>query len=227
MLRLWRGKPVKKFPRLTCCQHRIDILPARLNRRLMHRCLFTAILFASTLTFTAHAQDGPKNSVVLIIRHAEDAGSGDGISPLGEKRAEAYKNYFLNFTIDSTRLEPAVIFAAKDSKKSHRPRLTLEPFAKAAKLKIDTRFGNSQSTDLAADLRANQQGKVTLICWRHPYIPALLSALGADPKTFLPNGKWPGSVYNWVILLSFDQNGRLIPSSSRRIDEHLMPGSSQ
>ncbi len=193
----------------------------------MHTRLFIAIFFAYALVFTAHGQDGPKNSVVLIIRHAEDAGSGDGISPLGEKRAEAYKNYFLNFTIDSKRLEPAVIFAAKDSKKSHRPRLTLEPFAKAANLKIDTRFGNNQSAELAAELRANQQGKVILIGWRHPYIPALLGALGADPKTFLPNGKWPGSVYNWVIQLSFDQDGHLIPSSSRRIDEHLMPGASQ
>jgi len=193
----------------------------------MHRRLFTAILFASTLTFTAVAQDGPKDAVVLIIRHAEDADSGDGISPLGEKRAEAYKNYFLNFTVDSKRREPAVIFAAKDSKKSHRPRLTVEPFAKAANLKIDTRFGNNQSAKLAADLRANDHGKVILICWRHPYIPALLGALGANPKTFLPNGKWPGSVYNWVIQLSFDQDGHLIPSSSRRIDEHLMPGGSQ
>jgi hypothetical protein len=193
----------------------------------MHRCLFIAAFFGFTLAVTALAQEGPKNSVVLIIRHAEDADSGDGISSLGQKRADAYKDYFLNFAVDSKRLETNAVFAAKDSKKSHRPRLTLEPFAKAAKLKIDTRFGNSQSADVAADLRANQQGKVILICWRHPYIPALISALGADPKTFLPNGKWPGSVYNWVILLSFDQDGHLIPSSSRRIDEHLMPGSSQ
>jgi len=193
----------------------------------MHRRLFTAILFASTLTFTAVAQDGPKDAVVLIIRHAEDADSGDGISPLGEKRAEAYKNYFLNFTVDSKRREPAVIFAAKDSKKSHRPRLTMEPFAKAANLKIDTRFGNNQSAELAADLRANDHGKVILICWRHPYIPALLGALGANPKTFLPNGKWPGAVFDWIILLSFDQNGNLIPSSSRRTNEHLLPGDSQ
>jgi hypothetical protein len=193
----------------------------------MHRRLFTVILFAFALIFVANAQDGPKGSVVLIIRHAEDAGSGDGISPLGQERADAYKNYFLNFSVDSKRLEPEVVFAAKDSKKSHRPRLTVEPFAKAAQLKIDTRFGNNQSADLAADLRANQQGKVILICWRHPYVPALLGALGATPKTFLPNGKWPGSVYNWVIQLSFDQDGHLIPSSSRRIDEHLMPGASQ
>ena len=193
----------------------------------MYRCLFTAVLFASTLTFTAVAQDGPKDAVVLIIRHAEDGGTGHDLAPRGHERAEAYKNYFLNFTVDSKRREPTVIFAAKDSKKSHRPRLTMEPFAKAANLKIDTRFGNNQSADLAADLRANQQGKVILICWRHPYIPALLGALGATPESFLPNGKWPGAVFDWIILLSFDQNGHLIPSSSRRTNEHLLPGDSQ
>jgi len=190
---------------------------------LMRRCLFIAVVFASALLAIANAQEGPKNATVLIIRHAEDADSGDGISPLGQERAEAYKNYFLNFTADSKRREPEAIFAAKDSKKSHRPRLTMEPFAKAASLKIDTRFGNEQSADLVADLRANQQGKVILICWRHPYIPALLQALGANPESFLPNGKWPGAVFDWIILLTFDQDGHLIPSSSRRTNEHLLP----
>jgi len=193
----------------------------------MHRRLFIAIFFAYALVFVAHAQDGPKNSVVLIIRHAEDGGTGRALAPRGEQRAEAYKDYFLKFTVDSKGREPQAIFAAKDSKQSHRPRLTVEPFAKAAKLRIDTRFGNDQSAELAADLRANQQGKVILICWRHPYVPALLRALGANPKTFLPKGKWPGAVYDWVILLSYDQDGRLIPSSSRRINEHLLPGDSQ
>ena len=193
----------------------------------MRMRFLTAILFAFALIFVANAQDGPKGSVVLIIRHAEDAGSGDGISPLGQERADAYKNYFLNFSVDSKRLEPEVVFAAKDSKKSHRPRLTVEPFAKAAQLKIDTRFGNNQSADLAADLRANQQGKVILICWRHPYVPDVLRALGVKPEDLLPNGKWPGSIYDWVILLSYDQNGHLITGSSKRINEHLMPGDSQ
>ena len=193
----------------------------------MHRRLFTAILFAFALISVAHAQDGPNDSVVLIIRHAEDADSGHGISPLGEKRAEAYKSYFLNLAVDSRRLEPDVVFAAEDSKKSHRPRLTVEPFAEAAKLKIDTRFGNKQSAELVADLRANQQGKVILICWRHGNIPALLRALGAKPKSLLPQGRWPDAVYDWVIVLSYDQGGHLIPESSRRINEHLMPGDSQ
>jgi hypothetical protein len=193
----------------------------------MRRCLFVAVIYCSALLVIADAQDGPKDAVVLIIRHAEDADSGDGISPLGQERAEAFKNYFINFTVDSKPREPTVIFAAKDSKKSHRPRLSMEPFAKAANLKIDTRFGNEQSADLAADLRANQQGKVILICWRHPYMPALLQALGANPETFLPNGKWPGAVFDWIIVLSFDQDGHLIPSSSTRTNEHLLPGDSQ
>jgi hypothetical protein len=193
----------------------------------MHRRLIPPILFAFALAFAAHAQDGPKDSVVLIIRHAEDGGPGHDLAARGHERAEAYKNYLLNFTVDSKRLEPAVIFAAKDSKQSHRPRLTVEPFAKAAKLKIDTGFSNNQSAELASDLRASHQGKVILISWRHGNIPALLRALGAKPEDLLPRGKWPGSVYDWVILLSYDKEGRLIPGSSRRINEHLMPGDSQ
>ena len=80
-----------------------------------------------------------KNAVVLIIRHAENAGqAADGLSPTGSNGPKAYKDYFLNFTVDSKPREPQVIFVAEDSKQSHRPRLTVEPFAKAAKLPIDT-----------------------------------------------------------------------------------------
>ena len=193
---------------------------------LMHRRLFTAILFASALIPIAHGQDGPKNAVVLIIRHAEDAGSGHGLSPRGEERAEAYKNYFLNFTLDSQPRKPEAVLVAKDSKQSHRPRLTVEPFAKEAKLPIDSSIGNKQPADLAAELRANHQGKVILVCWHHGQIPALLRALGAEPEKVLPNGKWPKTVYDWVILVSFDENGRLIPESTKRISEHLLQGDS-
>jgi broad specificity phosphatase PhoE len=193
----------------------------------MHRHLFTAIFFASTLIIAAETQDGPKNATVLIIRHAEDAGNGHGLSPRGQERAEAYKNYFQNFTVDSKRRQPDDVLVAADSKQSHRPRLTVEPFAKAAKLPIDSRFGNKQPTDLAAELRANHDGKVILICWHHGQIPALLRALGAAPETLIPNGKWPKTVYDWVIMASFDENGRLIPGSTKRISERLLQGDSQ
>src|SRR5438874_6067658 len=188
----------------------------------MRRQFLAAVICGSALTVAAHAQDGPKGAVVLIIRHSEDADTGRGLSDRGQQRAEAYKDYFLNFTVDSKRSEPQAIFTAKDSKPSQRPSLTVEPFAKAAKLQIDTRFGNSQSSELATALRDTQQGKVILICWRHGNIPDLLRALGANPENFLPRGKWPGVVYDWVIVLSYDHEGHLIPSSSRRINEHLL-----
>ena len=193
----------------------------------MHRCVFIAVICGSALLAVADAQEGPKNALVLIIRHAENPANGHGLSPRGEERAEAYKNYFLNFTVDSKRREPDVIFVATDSKHSHRPRLTVEPFAKAAKLPIDNRFGNNQPSDLAAELRANQQGKVILVCWHHGQIPDLLRALGVAPETLVPGGKWPRDVYDWVIMVSFDENGRVIPESTRRINEHLLQGDSQ
>ncbi len=193
----------------------------------MYRSFFTAVLFASILTLAADSQDGPKDSAVLIIRHAENPDSGRDLAPLGQQRAEAYKHYFKKFTVDSKRLRPDAIFAAKDSKQSQRPRLTVEPFAKAAKLQIDTRFSSNQSAELAAVLCATEQGKRILISWRHGNIPDLLRALGANPETLLPHGKWPDPVYDWVILLSYDQDGLLMLTSTRRINEHLMPGDSE
>ena len=191
-----------------------------------HNRILAALVVALPLSIAAQSQDGPKNGIVLIIRHAENPENGRGLSPRGKERAKAYKNYFSNFTVDSKRLEPDVIFAANDSKHSHRPRLTVQPFAKAANLQVDTRFTTDQSAELAATVRASEQGKRILICWRHSQIPAILRALGATPETLLPNGKWPKLVYDWVILLSYDQNGRLIPAGTRRIDERLLPGDS-
>src|SRR6476661_8807040 len=174
----------------------------------MYKCLFTAVFFASTLTLPADSQSGPKDAVVLIIRHAEKPDTGRDLSPAGQERAEAYKDYFQKFTVDSKPLSPDVIFAAKDSKQSRRPRMTVEPFAKAAHLRIDAHFSSNQSAERAGTLRATEQGKRILISWHHTDIPDLLRALGANPDSLLPHGKWPDSVYYWVILLNYDKDGR-------------------
>jgi hypothetical protein len=193
----------------------------------MRTYFLIAVICGFALSVVANAQEGPKNSVILIIRHAENPTNGHGLSPRGKERAEAYKNYFQNFTVAGTRREPEAVLVAADSKNSHRPRLTVQPFAKAANLLIDNRFANKQPADLAAELRANYQGKVILICWHHGQIPAVLRALGADPTTLLPNGKWPKDVYDWVIMVSFDENGHVIPEGTKRITEHLLQGDSQ
>lgn len=160
-----------------------------------------------------------KNAVILVIRHAEQSDDGDGLSSAGEARAKAYVNYFKNFTIDGQPLKLDYLFAAADSRSSRRPRLTIEPTAKELGLTIDTRFKNQQFLELVDEIQSLPHSTNVLICWHHGKIPQLLRALGADPKRLLPDGRWPGDVFDSLIELRYDRNGNLF--ESRRIDERF------
>ena len=162
-----------------------------------------------------------KNAVILVIRHAEKPDAGDRLSAAGDARAQAYVNYFKNFTIDGQPLKLDYLFATTDSSNSRRPRLTLEPVARALGIKIDRRFNNNQCQALAQELQSHPPGTNILICWHHGQIPRLLRALGGDPKKLLPNGKWPDDEFGWLIQLRYDEDGRLF--ESKRINENLPP----
>jgi hypothetical protein len=189
--------------------------------------LFCALLALAVpaAIFAAPAPDGKSsaltNAVILVIRHAEKPDTGDNLTPAGEARARAYAGYFKNFTLDGQPLKLDHLFAATDSAKSRRPRLTLEPTARELGLKIDSRFTDKKSLALASELQSHPTGTNILVCWRHEGIPQLLQALDADPKKLLPGGKWPDDEYDWLIELRFDENGRLI--DSKRINENLTP----
>lgn len=163
----------------------------------------------------------PKNAVILVIRHAEKPDAGDSLSAAGEARAQAYVSYFKNFTVDGHPLKLDCLFATTDSSNSHRPRLTLEPIAKALGIKIDRRFNNDQFQALAQELQSHPPGTNILICWHHGQIPQLLRALGAEPQKLLPKAKWPDDEFGWLIQLRYDENGRLF--ESKRITENLPP----
>jgi hypothetical protein len=167
---------------------------------------------------------GLRDATVLIIRHAEKPENGFELSPAGQQRAIAYANYFKSFTMDSRAMRPDYLFATADSGSSHRPRLTLEPLAKALGRKIDCRFKNKDFAALAREIRSTDHGKCILIAWHHGEIPELVQALGGDAATLLPGGKWPPQDFNWLLELSYDHEGRLIPSATKRINENLMPG---
>jgi len=167
---------------------------------------------------------GLKNAVILMIRHGEKPDKGAELSKAGQKRAKAYVKYFESFTVNSTPLKLDGLFATADTKTSHRPRLTIEPLSKALGLEIDARFQDTQNKELAEAIRKQPAGKHFLICWHHEVMPKLVSALGADPATLFPGGKWPDDVYGWVIQLRYGPDGRLI--EAKRINENLMPGDS-
>ncbi|HUD83961.1 MAG TPA: hypothetical protein VMQ67_10685, partial [Candidatus Saccharimonadales bacterium] len=91
------------------------------------------ILFLLTRCRTASGEDfaGLKDAVVLVIRHAEKPENGKALSPEGVERAKAYVHYFQSFQVYGKPLKLDSLFAASDSKKSIRPRLTLEPLSRA------------------------------------------------------------------------------------------------
>ena len=170
------------------------------------------------------ANAGFRNAVILVIRHAENPASGTGLSPAGQERAQAYVNYFKNYTVGSTPLKLDYLYATADSSASHRPRLTITPLSQALGLAIDGQFKDDDYEKVVRAVRDKPAGKQFLFCWHHGNIPQLVKAFGGNSDALFPNKKWPDAIYDWVIQLRYDANGQLI--EIRRTNEKLMPGDS-
>jgi hypothetical protein len=200
-------------------QLRLNLNPnawrSRLKRRVRGKrweCRFALCILSFCVLSTLHSQGIPNqlaNTTILVIRHAEDADSSPGLSPQGVQRAKQYADYFEPFREQGMKLSVNSLFAGADSAKSVRPRLTLEPLSQTTGLPLDTRFSTDSPEDLVRALSTEHHGNRVLIAWRHKAMPALLHALGADPESLLPDGVWPGHVYDWVILLRYDAAGHL------------------
>lgn len=150
------------------------------------------------------------DTTILIVRHAEKPEDGAGLTPAGEARAAAYAHYFWPFKYQSQKFKVDGLYAAADSHKSMRPRLTLEPLSHATGLKLDTRFSDKDPQKLVDALKTETHGRHLLVAWRHGEIPQLLEGLGADPKKLIPTPKWPNEVFDWVIELKFDKDAKLV-----------------
>jgi len=183
-----------------------------------------ALLLMPVPPVAAQAANGLSGTTILLIRHAEkppEDSNDRGLIPAGQARARAYASYFQNFSLDGKTLKIDTLIATADSKKSDRPRLTVEPFAKASGLALQQPFADKQVGELADMLKSGAPHRTILIAWHHGKMPALLEALGADPKTLLPGGAWPPQTFDWVMVLHYDENGHL--DMSRRIVEPPFP----
>ena len=156
------------------------------------RTFIVSIGAACVARGVAAATSGP--SVIMLIRHGEDAGQRDfNVNPRGYQRAAALPKLF------GARLpKPDVIVATRATKGSNRPVETVEPLAKALNLPIDNRFRDDDFRALAESLLSDERydGKVVLVCWHHGKIPKLAKALGVkDPPP------WPDAQFDhvWVI----------------------------
>jgi phosphohistidine phosphatase SixA len=160
----------------------------------------------------------PTNTNVLLIRHAEkpDDDHDKGLAVAGQERAQAYVVYFRNYPSQAHPLKLDHVFAAQDSGKSHRPRLTITPLAEALDLVIDLDYEDKDVKGAAAAILALDDANV-LVCWHHGEILELAHKLGAPHHTLPP--KWPGDVFGWLLQLSFDAKGKLSVSV---VDQQLM-----
>lgn len=97
----------------------------------------------------------PKNTNILMIRHAEKPDSGSDLAVAGQERAQAYVVYFQNYSINSSLVKLDYLFAAADSSASHRPRLTIQPLAAAIGLDINDKHKDKDYQKVADDILQN------------------------------------------------------------------------
>lgn len=169
-------------------------------------------------------QSGLRNATVLIIRHAEKPDVGSVLNARGEQRAAAYVDYFNPLKLNGEALTPERLIAAGDSPESSRSRLTLTPLAARLNLPVEQPYINGDIHKLVKLLRQGNQAKTVLIAWHHGKINKLIAAFGGNSTALIGREKWPDEVYDWVIVLRFDEKGRLIPSQSENVQQHLLPG---
>src|SRR5919202_6020586 len=126
-------------------------------------------------------------------------------------------------------LKLSYLFAAADSPESQRPRLTIEPLARALDLDINDKHKDKDYQQLADDLLTDPKydGANSLVCWHHEQILPFAQSLGVDPSTLpsqsnWPTQGWPDDVYGWVLQLRYDAQGQLIPAQTLCSNEKLM-----
>jgi len=205
------------------------MLPTILSSARYHRCLIFGVFLALAVTSLAipttvgvarqGSSAGLADATVLIMRHAEKADSGTGLAPAGEARAQAYVSYFQHLTLNGVVFRPDTLIGTADSKNSARERLTLEPLSHAIGIPLDLRFSNKDIPVLAHALTSESHGKSVLIAWHHGTLPQMIEVLGGDPHTVLPDGYWPDDAFNYVVVLRYDHEGKLIPGSEQLIKE--------
>lgn len=200
---------------------------APMIRRLLPRLLMVVAVTVSVLALSfAHgsAASGLRNTTVLIIRHAEKPDVGRELNAQGQQRAAAYADYFTPLKLANETLTPQRLIATADSPQSIRPRQTLIPLSQRLQLPIEQPFANNDVDKLVSQLRDSNQAKTILIAWHHGHINKLIGAFGGNGPALIGQPKWPVEVYDWLIVLRFDDKGQLVESRSEKVQEHLMPG---
>jgi hypothetical protein len=172
------------------------------------------------LTFSVPTWADTYPAHVLIIRHAEKPADGPSLSPEGNARAAALPKLFKK---SDSRPDPCpapdFIFAAMNSKESHRSVETVAPLAEKLGLKVNADIKNEDFEDLVRELVKNPkyEGKTVLICWHHQKMPHLAKALhGVDIPKHIED-----DVFNLIWQIDYDKDGK---AKTTQGSQKLLPG---
>ncbi|MFJ8565640.1 hypothetical protein [Streptomyces sp. NPDC093514] len=174
------------------------------------------------------AQAGPKDALIMVIRHAEKPYAGDvgrdaegeddpgSLAGRGWRRAEELPRLFPPAR-GSSLPRPAVVFAAGGKQSAPaRCRQTVSALAAALRTPVRTEFAVGAEAALAQ--AATAAAMPVLVCWEHTGIPRLVRALGAAEVTGTP-AAWPDRHdLVWMFTRSRGQ------WSFRELPQHLLPG---
>lgn len=170
----------------------------------------------------------PKNTTIILVRHAEKPATGTGLALAGQMRAQAYSLFFQNYAVNGQNLQFDYLFASDDSENSDRPRLTVTPFSKASGLPINDKYKDKDFQKLADHIQKHDKynNSSILICWHHGEILNLANALGVNPAQLPASATWPakwhGDVFGWTLKLVFDANGNIVNDQVSCTSEQLM-----
>ena len=161
---------------------------------------------------------------VLIIRHAEKPLRDESVhlSPIGAERAAKLPQLFsASKDRPAPFSTPDFIFAAKDSRHSHRSVETVTPLARKLRLAVYSNYADADFSNLAEKILNGREyaGKTVLICWHHETAPELAHKLGA---AHAPN-HWKDETFDRVWELTYNQKGK---ATFRDLPQRLLSGDS-
>jgi hypothetical protein len=192
--------------------------------RIIALTVFMLLTSGSFIQSRADEKSADLPARIMIIRHGEKPADDKSVnlSPEGAERANALDNLFKSSTNRPDPFPtPDFIFAASNSKHSHRSLETVTPLAKKLKLTINTTYADEDYAKLAHEILTNKKyaGKTILIAWHHGKIPELATELRA--KGVMEH--WKGTVFDRVWQITYEKDGKAVFAD---LPQHLLPGDS-
>ena len=184
--------------------------------------LIAAVVLGAGTVFAAPAQ-------VILIRHAEKPEVGAELNAQGFKRAQALVKFFRSEPAVTRYGTPVAIFAAapKNEDSSIRSIQTVEPLAKAIRVKINTDFTRGQTNKITREIMENPayDNCMVLIAWQHGNLVEIaqnIAEYNNSPRVGIP-AFWPDESFDRVWILDLSK-GKVV--SFKNIPQRLLPGDS-